>query len=96
MALGLQRGSQVLQQRRLLLIAGAEAAGAGDLVEAEPGAPRRLRVLGDAVGVATVLGDREGDPLAGGERQHAAAQLRAHAGVGAQHRGSSGEDADEL
>ena len=43
-----------------------------------------------------MLGDRQGDPLAGRLRQDAAAQLGAHPGVGAQHGRSAGEDADEL
>ena len=68
----------------------------GDLVEAEPGPPRRLRVLGDAVVVLAVLGDRQGDPLAGRLRQDAAAKLGAHPGVGAEHGRGAGEHADEL
>ena len=76
--------------------AGGEAAGAGDLVEAEAGAARRLGVLGDAVVVLAVLGDREGDPLAGRLRQDAAAQLGAHPGVGTEDGRGAGEDADEL
>ena len=62
----------------------------------EAGAARRLGVLGDAVGVVAVLGDREGDPLARRPRQDAAAKLRAHPRVGAQNGRRAGEHADEL
>src|SRR5262249_40631532 len=81
--------------RRLLLVGGGEAAGARDLVEPEPGPARRLCVLGDAVVVFTMLGDRERDPLAGSLRQGAAAQLGAPARAGAEAGGAAGDDADE-
>src|SRR6201999_540832 len=91
-----ERLLQVEEERRLLRVGGAEGAGAGDLVEAEPGAARRLRVLGDAVAVLAVLGDGQGDPLAGRLGEDAAAQLGAHAGVGPEDGRGAGEDADEL
>ena len=62
----------------------------------EAGPARRLGVLGDAVGVLAVLGDREGDPLAGRLGEDAAAELGAHTGIGTQHGRGAGEDADEL
>src|SRR6201999_4112211 len=65
----LQRGLQVDEQRLLLGVRGGEAACPRDLVEAEPGAPGRLRVLGDAVVALAVLGYRERDPLPGRLRQ---------------------------
>src|SRR4051794_18061383 len=66
---------QVGEQCRLLLVARGEAAGFGDLVEAEAGPARRLRVLGDAVVVLPVLGHCQRDPLSRRLRQDAAAQL---------------------
>src|SRR5262249_43690740 len=56
----------------------------------------RFGVLGDAVGVVTMLGDGERDALPGRARQDAAAKLRAHPRVGPEHRGGAGEHADEL
>src|SRR6476659_3800956 len=95
-AIGVEGCLQVVEQRRLLCIPGAEAARPRYLVEAEAGAPRRLRVLGDAVGVVAMLGNRQGTPLAGRLRQDPAAQLGAHPGVRPQHGRGAGEDADEL
>src|ERR1043166_8755274 len=57
-----ERLLQVEEQGRLLLVGRGEAAGAGDLVEAESGPACRLRVLGDAVVVLAVLGACQGDP----------------------------------
>src|SRR6201999_2933724 len=91
-----ERLLQVEEERRLLRVGGGEGAGAGDLVEAEPGATRRLGVLGDAVAVLTMLGDGQGDPLPGRLGENAAAQLGAHAGVGPEDGRSAGEDADKL
>src|SRR5829696_10617 len=45
---------EVGEEGSLLGIGGGEAAGFGDLVEAQSGPPRRFRVLGDAVVVLTV------------------------------------------
>src|SRR5262249_42345432 len=95
-AFGVERLFQVVQQRCLLLVGRGEAAGAGDLVEAESRPAGRLGVLGDAVVVLAVLGDRQGDPLARRLGEDAAAKLRAHARVGTQYGRSAGEDADEL
>jgi hypothetical protein len=72
---GIQSVLEVEQERGLLRVGRAEAAGAGDLVEAEAGATRRLRVLGDAVVVLAVLGDRQCYPIAGGMRQETPAKL---------------------
>ena len=95
-AVGREQRLEEGEQRRLLRVARLEAAGRRDLVEAEAGGAGRLRVLGDRVRVAAALGDGEPDPLAGGRRQRAAAQLVAHPRVGAQRRRGAGEHADEL
>ena len=89
-AVGVERLLQVEKQGRLLRIRRAEAAGAGDLVEAEPGAPSRFRVLGDAVVVLAVLGDGERDPLTGRLGENTAAELGAHPRVGPQDSGGAG------
>src|SRR6201999_4456241 len=91
-----ERLLQVEEQRCLLRVGRGEGAGPGDLVEAEPGAARRLGVLGDAVAVLAVLGDGQGDPLAGRLGEDPSAQLGAHAGVGAEDGRGAGEHADEL
>ena len=84
------------EQRGFLRVGRGELPRRGDLVEAEPGSARGARVLGDRIRVAAALGHREADPLARRLRQRAAAELVAHARVGAQGRGRSGEHADEL
>ena len=61
---GLEQRLEEGQQGRLAGIGRAPAAGPRDLVEAEPRGARRPGVLGDRVGVAAILGDRESDPLA--------------------------------
>src|SRR6185312_12678471 len=93
---GVERLLQVEQEGRLLRVGGAEGAGAGDLVEAEPGPTGRLGVLSDAVAVLAMLGDGQGDPLAGRLGENAATQLGAHARIGPEDGRSAGEDADEL
>src|SRR5690242_10149351 len=93
---GVERLLQVEEERRLLRVGGGEGPRPGDLVEAEPGAARRLGVLGDAVAVLAMLGDSQGDPLAGRLGEDAAAQLGAHAGIGTEDGRGAGEDADEL
>src|SRR3954463_7653894 len=95
-AVGFQGRLQVLEQRGLLGIAGGEAARTRDLVEPEPGAAGRPRVLGDAVGVTAMLGHRKRDPLAGGCRQDAGAELGTHPRVGAENRRRAGQHSDEL
>ena len=67
-----------------------------DLVEPEARGARGPGVLGERVGVAATLGDRERDPLAGGLGQGAGAELVAHARVGAQRGRRAREHADEL
>src|SRR4051812_37739893 len=91
-----ERLLQVGEQGRLLLIARGEAAGFGDLVEPETRPARRLRVLGDAVVILSVLGHSQRDPLPRRLRQDSAAQLRAHPRIRAQDSRRPGKHANEL
>jgi hypothetical protein len=64
--------------------------------EAEPRLARGPLEHRERVLAALELGDPEGDPLLGLQRQRAVAELRAEARVRAQRRGRAGEHADEV
>src|SRR3954452_11339130 len=96
LGLALDEGLEVAQERRLALVAGVPLAGQRDLVEREPGLPRRAAVHRRAGLGVVVLGDRQRDPLERRQRERAVAQLRAEPRVRPQRGRRAGEHAEEV
>ena len=93
---GLQRCLEIGEQGLLSGVGGLERPRPGYLVQAESGRLGHLCVAGDAVPVAPVLGDREGNSLARCLGEDALLQFRPHPGVGAKDRWRTSEHADQL